>query len=189
LNVVGDKVVFSTAASLSSHNVIFPKTIDALAAASSEIFMLPIDWKERRFIIPSRPLEPLYKIEGFSILATTSEDGTRVAFLNQRFTAGISRYNLVVATSDGAILKYIDATTWSFSLPAFVGMTVLANQIFEDRYETTLADLASAATRKDKGIAPWAVSIAACAIGAPRPFSVATPDLDVALPLAGIPDE
>jgi hypothetical protein len=149
LNVVGDKILFSTAASFSPANVIFPKTIDALAPARSDIFMLEIDWKVRRFIIPARQLEPLYKIDGFSILAATSEDGTRVAFLNRRIIAGLSRYNLVVAKFDGAVLKYIDATSKGFSRPALVGTTVLANQIFEDRYETTLIDLADNSIRQE----------------------------------------
>jgi hypothetical protein len=149
LNVVDDRIVFSTAASLSPANVIFPKTIDALASARSEIFTLQIDWKARRLIIPPRPLEPLYEIDGFSTLPTTSEDGTRVAFLNRRVTAGSSRYNLAVATFDGALLKYVDATSNRFSRPVFVGTTVLANQIFEDRYETTLVDLANNLTRRE----------------------------------------
>ena len=149
LNVVDDKIVFSTAASLSPENVIFPKTIDALAPARSEIFKLQIDWRERRLIIPSRPLEPLYEIDGFTTLPTTSEDGTRIAFVNQRITAGRSRYNLAVATFDGAPLTYVDATSNGFSRPAFVGATVLANQIFEDRYETTLVDLANNSTRQE----------------------------------------
>ena len=91
-----------------------------------------------------------YKIDGFSSSATTSQDGARIAFLNRRITGGLSRYNLVVATSDGAILQYVDATTLGFSFPAFVGTTtVLANQIFEDRYETTVVDLDRDGSRQE----------------------------------------
>jgi hypothetical protein len=149
LNVVDDKIVFSTAASMSAANVIFPKTIDALAPARSEIFALQINWKQRRLLIPSRPLEPLCEIDGTSTEPTTSEDGTRIAFVNRRLTAGRSRYNLVVSTFDGVPLKYVDATSNGYSRPAFVGTTVLANQIFEDRYETTLVDLANSSTRQE----------------------------------------
>jgi hypothetical protein len=35
-----------------------------------------------------------------------------------------------------------------FSRPAFVGDSVLANQMFDDRYETTLVDLSSNSTRQ-----------------------------------------
>jgi hypothetical protein len=149
LNVVGDKIVFSTAGSLSRDGAVFPETADPSAPARSEIFMLQINWKERHFIIPSQKLQPLCKIDGFSTLPATSDDSPRLAFLNRRITAGRDRYNLVVATFDGAVQKYIDATSNGFSRPAFVGATVLANQIFDDRYETTLVDLATNATRQE----------------------------------------
>jgi hypothetical protein len=110
--------------------------------------MLHVDWKERRLIIPSHQLEPLYAIDGFSTLPTTSEDGVSVAFLNRRLTAGLDRYNLVVVKIDGTIQKYVDSTTTGFSRPAFVGSSVLANQLFEDRYETTLVDLSNNSTRQ-----------------------------------------
>jgi hypothetical protein len=147
LNVVDDKIIFSTSGSVSRNNVIFPKPVP-LARASSEIFMLHVDWKERRLIIPSRQLEPLYVINGFSTLPTTSEDGANVAFLNRRLTAGLDRYNLVVAKIDGTIQKYVDSTTTRFSRPAFVGSAVLANQLFENRYETTLVDVPNNSTRQ-----------------------------------------
>jgi len=147
LNVVGDRIVFSAFGSLSRNKPIFPE-LDPLAQASSEIFMLRMDWKQRRLIVPSQPLDPLYKIDGFSTLPTVSGDGARVVFLNRRITAGRDRYNLAIATLDGTVQKYVEATTTRFSRPAFAESSVLANQLFEDRYETTLVDLSNNLTRR-----------------------------------------
>lgn len=147
LNVVQDTIVFSTYGSLSLSNAFFPKN-EPLAIYSSEIFMLKVDWKELRIIPPSRQLERHFQIDGYSTLPRTSEDGSRVAFLNRRIGTDGSRYNLAVCTIEGKPLNYVDATSQSFSRPTFVGATVLANQIFEDRYETTLVDLANNATHR-----------------------------------------
>jgi hypothetical protein len=149
LNVVGDRILFSTAGQLSRKNLVFSSDSDPLAPAISEIFALRANWDESRIIMPAQKLEPLYRIEGFSVLPAASEDGARVAFLNQRRVAGVSRYNLAIATSDGTVLKYVDAATEAFSRPTFVGTTVLANQIFGDRYETTLVDLANNSIRQE----------------------------------------
>jgi hypothetical protein len=149
LNVVGDEILFSTAGPLSRENPVFPSNSDPLAPAISEIFALRVEWNESRIVIPAQKLKPLYRIEGFSLLPASSEDGARVAFLNQRRVAGVSRYNLVIAATDGTVLKYINATSDGFSRPAFVGKTVLANQIFGNRYETTLVDLENNSVRQE----------------------------------------
>jgi len=143
-NVVGattfdHKIMFATSGSVARNNLLFPSTAP-LARASSEIFTLDVDWSENRLIVPSRQLESLYVIDGFSTLPTVSADGTKVAFLNRRLIAGLERYNLVIATINGEIQRYIEASTKGFSRPAFVGHSVLANQLFDDRYETTLID-------------------------------------------------
>jgi hypothetical protein len=148
LNVIDDNVELSTAGSLGPGKVFFPRE-DVAAPATSEIFSLQIDWSHRQIIVPTRPLEPLYKIGGFSVFSTMSPDGDRVALLNRRFTAGLFRYNLVVATAEGAVQRYVEATSASFSRPAFVGTAVLANQIFDDRYETTLVDTNGPVRRKE----------------------------------------
>lgn len=143
LSVIDDKVIFSSAGSLARNNFIFPNS-DPLARASSEIFVMKINWIDKRFIVPLQQLVPLYLIGGFSVLATATADGTKVAFLNQRMTAGMERYNLVIGTIDGGILNYVDAVTRGFSRPAFVGAdSVLVNQIFSDRYEVALAKIGS----------------------------------------------
>ena len=110
--------------------------------------MLQSDWTKRRLVVPSRPLIPLYEIEGFSTFPAISENGARVAFLNTK-TGGQYRYNLAVVGFDGVLQKYVEATTSGFSRPAFVGTTVLANEIFKDRYETTLVDLSDNSIRRE----------------------------------------
>jgi hypothetical protein len=124
---------------------LFPKPTP-LATASSDIFMLQADWTEQRLIIPPHQLEPLFLIDGFSTLPTTSDDGTRVAFLNRKKIANKTRYNLAIASIDGTIRRYIDAVTMRFSRPAFVGTSVLVNELFENHYRTILFDVANNST-------------------------------------------
>ncbi len=148
LNVFDDKIMFCAYGSVSPTNVLFPHPAP-LADASSEILMLQVDWKEKRFIIPSHRLQALYMIDGYSTRPATSANGAAVAFVNGRMAAGRYQYNLVVAKLDGTIQKYVDATTArGFSRPAFVGSAVLANELFESRYETTLVDLADNSVRQ-----------------------------------------
>ena len=147
INVFNDEIIFSTSGSVSPNDVLFPKPVP-LARASSEIFMLHADFEQQRLIIPSRQLEPLYVIDGFSTLPTTSDDGLNVAFLNRRITKNKDRYNLVIARIDGTIQQYVDSTTTRFSRPAFVGRSVLVNELSESRYETTLVDLSNNSTRQ-----------------------------------------
>jgi len=148
LSVFDDKIMFCAYGSVSRTNVLFPRPVP-LADASSEILMLQVDWKEKRLIIPSHQLEALYVIDGYSTLPATSADGAAVAFVNGRMTAGRYQYNLVVAKLDGTIQKYVGATTArGFSRPAFVGNSVLANELFENRYETTLVDLTDNSVRQ-----------------------------------------
>jgi len=157
LDVFDDRIMFSAYGSVSRTNVLFPRPPDPLAHASSEIFMLQADWKEKRLIIPSHQLEALYVIDGRSSLPATSANGAAVAFINGRMAAGRYQYNLVVAGVDGTIQKYVDTTAnpgssrpayVGFSRPAFVGSSVLANQLFENRYETTLVDLVDNSVRE-----------------------------------------
>jgi hypothetical protein len=157
LDVFDDRIMFSAYGSISRTNVLFPRPPDPLAHASSEIFMLHADWKEKRLIIPSHQLETRYVIDGRSSLPATSANGAAVAFINGRMAAGRYKYNLVVAGVDGTIQKYVDTTAKpgspraayvGFSRPAFAGSSVLANQLFENRYETTLVDLVDNSVRQ-----------------------------------------
>jgi hypothetical protein len=161
LSVSGDKIMFAAAASLTSD--LFPDA-GSPSVPHSDIWMLQADWKEKRLIIPAHPLDRRYVMERISTLPVMSEDGAYVAFLNGRSPAGENsyRYNLVIARIDGTVEKYLESTTpgsprrafypshafWGFSRPAFVGRSVLANQLFDDRYETTLVDLKSNSTEQ-----------------------------------------
>jgi hypothetical protein len=112
--------------------------------------MLQVDWQEKRLIMPAHQLQRLYVIGGYSTLPAISQDASHVAFINGRksFGQGRIRYNLVVAKVDGTVKTYLQATTAEFSRPAFVGTTVLANQLFDDRYETTLVDMRDYSARQ-----------------------------------------
>jgi hypothetical protein len=156
LNVLDDKIMFCTYGSVSrTAHVLFPVP-DPLAGASSEILMLQVDWKEKRVAVPSQRLKAHYAIDGHSTLLATSADGATVAFVNTG-KEGRYRFNLVVSASGGTILKYVYTTAnpgsarpayIGFSRPAFAGSSVLANQLFENRYETTLVDLADGSVRQ-----------------------------------------
>jgi hypothetical protein len=123
---------------------IIPK-MQPLADSRSDIFAISFDPKNPQIVTPEHTLEPLYLIDkGDSSRQAVSPDGTKVAFINTWTNISPYRYDLVIATMEGAVLKRVDASTFTFSRPAFVGSTtVLANQLFKDRYEVTMVDLAN----------------------------------------------
>jgi hypothetical protein len=148
LDVFDSKLMFA-AYGPSKQNPIIPQP-QARARSNSEIFALGFDRSNPRIRTPEHILEPLYVIDGgLSIIQTVSPDGTKVAILNTWTGIGHYRYDLVIATIEGAVLKRVDASTLQFSRAAFVGSTtVVANQLFDDRYEVTMVDIASNSTSK-----------------------------------------
>jgi hypothetical protein len=91
----------------------------------------------------------MYMIEGsISIRQTVSPDATKVAIINTPTGISPYRYDLVIVTIDGTVLKRVEASTFQFSRAAFAGSTtVLANQVFADRYEVTEVDLTNWSAR------------------------------------------
>jgi hypothetical protein len=132
ISLAGNLIIFSAIAP-SGNYAIIPKR-DPVTKSSSDIFELELNLTESRIKSPSQPLAPLFSIGGYSTFPSTSTDGAYVAFLNRRASAGQSRYNLVIATHAGAVMRYIEASGTNFSRAAFVGETVLASELFEDRY-------------------------------------------------------
>jgi hypothetical protein len=148
LDIFDGKLMFS-AYGPSRQRPIIPQP-QALARSNSEIFALEFDRNNSRIRTPEHILEPLYVIDGgLSIRQAVSPDGTKVAFLNTWTQIGPYHYDLVIATTEGTVLKRVEASTLQFSRAAFVGSTtVLANQLFDDRYEVTLVDMENDPTRK-----------------------------------------
>jgi hypothetical protein len=102
----------------------------------SDIYLLKFDQARRQIKVPSQPLKPLVLIEGQSTLPNLAPDG-RIAFLNRRGRAATrsTHFNLAIASPDGEIERYIEASGWAFSRPVFVGNAVLANETFDKHYE------------------------------------------------------
>jgi len=126
----------------------FIPDMQPLARSQSEIFVIAFDPKEPKIVTPEHTLEPLYMIEdSYSVRQMVSPDGSKVALINTR-TGRSYRYDLVIATIDGTVLKRVEASTFQFSRAAFAGPnTLLANQLFKDRYEVTMVDLADYSVR------------------------------------------
>jgi hypothetical protein len=99
----------------------------------------------KRTVSASRPatLTPLFMIGGLSVTASVSRNGSRGAVLNTATGRGGYRYDMVLATMGGAIQRRINVEGIGFSPGAFVGETLLFNELFDDRYQVRLLDLTS----------------------------------------------
>lgn len=140
LNLSGRNLVFS-AYGPRRENPVIPEP-EALAKPNSEIFMLEFDISERRIQAPPQRLKPLpvTMVGDYSVKPSVSADGQWIAFLNQYRAAGRNPYHLAIGRLQGTVQLSIAPSGISFSRPAFVENTVLANELFDDRYEVSLFD-------------------------------------------------
>jgi hypothetical protein len=107
---------------------------------SSEIFSLNLDREGDKILnLPDR-LKPVLMVDGISVKPAISADATRLAFLNTSREKFTYRYNLKVADGNGDPLKTIAVNGIAFSGPAFVGDTLLVNELFKDRYRIGIFD-------------------------------------------------
>jgi hypothetical protein len=142
ISVVNDTLIFSGAES-KRDNPVLPES-KPLLPNRSEIFAVELDQQAQRIRKPPGTLTPLFMIGGLSVSASVSHDGSRGAVLNTETDKGrYYRYDMVLAKMDGSVQRRINVEGIGFSPGAFVGETLLFNELFEDRYEVRLLDLAS----------------------------------------------
>jgi hypothetical protein len=133
ISVGGDRVLFSALRGHSDKQYIPARPPEA--STSSDIFSAEISAPDYPIVLPNAPFEPLFLIGGYSTNASIAADGRHVAFLNRRRTSGETRFNLVIASGTGAVIRYIDARGFGFSRPVFVDETIMANELLQDHYE------------------------------------------------------
>jgi dipeptidyl aminopeptidase/acylaminoacyl peptidase len=116
---------------------------DSLKCDKSEIYVLEFD--PSNATIPNKPtaLAPRFAVAGYSISPILSGDGKRVAFLNTNRKGNPWRYNIAVADIDGVVDGGFSVEGSAFSSGAFVGDTLLVNELFDDHYRILSADLSS----------------------------------------------
>lgn len=113
---------------------------DANKCDSSEIFSLDLDRDTDKIVNAPARLKPVVMVDGSSVKPAISADGTRLAFLNTSLEKFTFRYNLKVSDGNGDPLKTIAVTGIAFSMAAFVGDTLLVNELFKDRYRIGIFD-------------------------------------------------
>jgi hypothetical protein len=82
-------------------------------------------------------------VAGYSTSPIVSGDGKRVAFLNTNRKGSPWRYNIAVADIDGVVQGGFSVEGVAFSPGAFVGDTLLVNELFDDHYRVLSVDLSS----------------------------------------------
>jgi hypothetical protein len=111
---------------------------DPVKCDSSEIFSL--DREADRILTPPDKLKPAIMLDGLSIHPAISADGTRLAFLNTDRKGNPWRYNLKVSGANGDPPRTIAVSGIAFSAAAFVGETLLVNELFKGRYRVSIFD-------------------------------------------------
>jgi len=101
----------------------------------SHIFSLDLAGSGDDIVAPERPLTPHFLIPGYSTHAGIAPNGQYVAFLNRRNSPGRVHFNLAVADSSEKVIRYIGAKGYGFSMPVFVGQSIVANELLADGYE------------------------------------------------------
>jgi hypothetical protein len=132
LSVTDNRIVFGAGAA----NNVLPKP----ELGQTEIYALEFD-QQRQVRVPPLPLQPVFKMSTLSIRPSVSADGAHIAFLNVETMQSRYRYNLAVTTPEGSVQHYIKLTGIAFSRGAFVGDTMVFNEVFEDRYQVRQLDL------------------------------------------------
>jgi hypothetical protein len=138
ISAVNDKLIFTGL----GHNPVLPES-KPLPPNRSQIYAVELDQQAQTIRKPPGTLAPLFMIGGLSVSASASPDGRRAAVLNTKTDRFYYRYDMVLATIDGSVQRRIDLEGISFSPGVFVGETLLFNELFEDRYDVQLLDLAS----------------------------------------------
>jgi hypothetical protein len=116
---------------------------DSLKCDQSNIYVLEFD--PSNATIPNKPaaLAPRFVVAGYSTSPILSANGKRLAFLNTNRKGSPWRYNIVVADIDGIVDGGFSVEGLAFSSGAFVGDTLLVNELFYDHYRILSADLQS----------------------------------------------
>ena len=138
ISVGKDKVTFSAVGGKSQSTT--ASCTDPIKCDSSEIFSLDLDRDADRILNPPDKLKPAIMVEGLSIHPAISADGTRLAFLNTDRKGNPWRYNLKVAGANGDLPQTIEVSGIAFSAAAFVGETLLVNELFKDHYRVSIFD-------------------------------------------------
>lgn len=105
---------------------------DASTRTRSSIYSIGFDPSSRRIPTPDSPLKPLFVFDGVSSFPAISPDGGMVVFLNQ-LIAGKGRYDLVIGTVDGNVVKRIESDE-SFSRAQITKTEIVANELGENAY-------------------------------------------------------
>jgi hypothetical protein len=138
ISVGKDKVYFSAVGGKSQSTA--ASCTDAIKCDSSEIFSLDLDRDADAILNPPDKLKPAMLPDGLSVHPAISADGTRLAFLNTDRKGNPWRYNLKVSGANGDQPQTIAVSGIAFSAAAFVGETLLVNELFQDRYRVSIFD-------------------------------------------------
>jgi WD40 repeat protein len=114
--------------------------VNVIKCNRSKIFRLDFDRDADRILNAPDKLAPAIKVDGLSVQPRISADGARLAFLNTSFDQFTYRYNLKVSDPVGDAPQTIEVDGISFSAGAFVGDTLLVNELFKDRYRVSAFD-------------------------------------------------
>jgi len=139
ISAANDKLIFTGLG-----GKVLPEQQSLISAPDrSEVYAVELDRQARSIRKPSGTLTPLFMIGGYSFSASVSRDGHHAAILNTKTDKFYYRYDMVLATMDGAVQRRIDVEGIGFSPGVFVGETLLFNELFEDWYDVHLLDLTS----------------------------------------------
>ncbi len=137
ISASGDKLVFSAVSTRGFE----PRSCSSVINCDlSDIYALEFDLTTMTIVNPPPALKPLFTIPGLSTKPEVSADGKRIAFLNTNRNVGQYRYNMILATIDGTVLRTTPVEGFALSTAAFVGDTVLFNELFDDRYRISYVD-------------------------------------------------
>jgi hypothetical protein len=140
--VGGDRIAFGAAGKRGFEQIPCAES-DILKCNKSDIYVLEFASSETMITNKPAALKPRFVVAGYSVSPILSEDGKRVAFLNTNRRGNPWRYNIAVADVDGVVDGGFAVEGLAFSSGAFVGNTLLVNELFDDHYRILIADLAS----------------------------------------------
>lgn len=144
INVTDDKIVFS-ASGPKPDNPVIPQS-KPLAPNESEIYAVHFDRAAERIVQPVATLSSLFRIEGLSVSATVSADGTWAAVRNTRIDHFKYRYDLVLMNKEQFSRRLV-LSGLGFSAGVFVGRTMVFSEMFDDRYDLRLLDFGDGSIR------------------------------------------
>jgi hypothetical protein len=133
LNVDASKVVFGAEAA--PNNPVLPPS------KLVQMYSVKFDRRKLEVVQEALPLAPIFYMDTLSIRPTMSQDGQHVAFLKVESVGGKYRYNMTVATLDGTIQHSVKVEGIALSHGAFVGDSLLFDELFKDHYRVRQLDL------------------------------------------------